>query len=128
MAWTTAARDALLLLALASFAYYLVAIVAALRFFRRSDAAAPFSDFTPPISVLKPIYGLDRETYQNYASFCAQDYPDYEILFCVSDEEDPAIPVIEQLARDFPLCHIKLLIGSEPLGARDKEKKICRLD
>ena len=123
----TVARDALLLLALASFAYYLVAIVAALRFFRRPDAAAVPADFTPPISVLKPIYGLDRETYQNYASFCAQDYPDYEILFCVSDEEDPAIPVIEQLARDFPLCHIKLLIGSEPLGVSDKVNKLCRM-
>jgi ceramide glucosyltransferase len=123
----TVARDALLLLALASFAYYLVAIVAALRFFRRRDAAAPFSDFTPPVSILKPIYGLDRETYENYASFCAQDYPNYEILFCVSDDEDPAIPVIEQLARDFPLCHIKLLIGSEPLGVSDKVNKLCRM-
>ena len=93
MAWTVA-RDALLLLALASFAYYLVAIVAALRFFRHRDAAALPADFTPPISILKPIYGLDRETYQNYASFCTQDYPDYEIVFCVSDELDPAIPVI----------------------------------
>ena len=53
-------RDALLLLALASFAYYVVAIIAALRFFRGRDAAP--SDFTPPLSILKPIYGLDRET------------------------------------------------------------------
>ena len=126
MAWTVA-RDALLLLALGSFVYYLVAIAAALRFFRRRNAAAFPADFTPPISILKPIYGLDRETYQNYASFCAQDYPEYEILFCVSDDEDPAIPVIEQLARDFPLCHIKLLIGSEPLGVSDKVNKLCRM-
>ena len=126
MAWTVA-RDALLLLALASFAYYVVAIAAALRFFRRRNAAAFPADFTPPISILKPIYGLDRETYQNYASFCAQDYPEYEILFCVSDDEDPAIPVIEQLARDFPLCHIKLLIGSEQLGVSDKVNKLCRM-
>src|SRR5271156_5885268 len=126
MVWTVS-RDALLLLALASFAYYLVAIVAALRFFRRRDAAALPSDFIPPISILKPIYGLDRETYENYASFCAQDYPEYEILFCVSDDEDPAIPVIEQIARDFPDCHIKLLIGSEPLGVSDKVNKLCRM-
>jgi len=126
MAWTVV-RDALLLLALASFAYYVVAIVAALRFFRRRDAASLLADFTPPISILKPIYGLDRETYQNYAAFCAQDYPQYEILFCVSDDEDPAIPVIEQIARDFPDCHIKLLIGSEPLGVSDKVNKLCRM-
>jgi ceramide glucosyltransferase len=122
-----AARDALLLLALASFAYYVVAIVAALRFFRRRDAASVSSDFTPPISILKPIYGLDRETYENYASFCAQDYPDYEILFCVSDDQDPAIPMIQQLARDFPQRRIHLLIGSELLGVSDKVNKLCRM-
>src|SRR5271168_3868809 len=126
MAWTVA-RYALLLLALASFAYYLVAIVAALRFFRRRDAAALPSDFTPPISILKPIYGLDRETYENYASFCTQDYPEYEILFCVSNEHDAAIPVIAKLASDFPQRRINLLIGSEPLGVSDKVNKLCRL-
>ena len=126
MVWTVS-RDALLLLALASFAYYLVAIVAALRFFRRRDAAALPSDFTPPISILKPIYGLDRETYENYASFCTQDYPEYEILFCVSDEHDAAIPVIAKLASDFPQRRINLLIGSEPLGVSDKVNKLCRL-
>jgi ceramide glucosyltransferase len=126
MAWTVA-RDALLLLALASFAYYLVAIVAALRFFRRGDAAALPADFTPPVSILKPIYGLDRDTYQNYASLCAQDYSDYEILFCVSDELDPAIPVIAKLASDFPQRRINLLIGSDPLGVSDKVNKLCRM-
>ena len=118
-------RDALLLLALASFAYYLLAIIAALRFFRGRDAAP--SDFTPPLSILKPIYGLDRETYQNYASFCLQDYPDYEILFCVSDDRDPAIPVIAELARNFPERKIKLIVGSEPLGVSDKVNKLCRM-
>jgi ceramide glucosyltransferase len=126
MVWTVA-RDALLLLALASFAYYLVAIVAALRFFRRRHAAVLPADFTPPISILKPIYGLDRETYQNYASLCAQHYPDYEILFCVSDEQDPTIPVIAKLASDFPQRRINLLIGSEPLGVSDKVNKLCRM-
>src|ERR1700678_1171919 len=127
MAWTVA-RDALLVLALASVAYYLVAIFAALRFFRLRDGAASLAaDFTPPISILKPMFGLDRETYRNYASLCAQDYPDYEILFCVSDELDPAIPVIAKLASDFPQRRMNLLIGSEPLGVSDKVNKLCRM-
>jgi ceramide glucosyltransferase len=121
----TVIRDALLLLALASFAYYVVAVIAALRFFRRPDAAT--SNFTPPLSILKPVYGLDRETYQNYASFCVQNYPDYEILFCVSDDRDPAIPVIAELARNFPERKIKLIVGSEPLGVSDKVNKLCRM-
>ncbi|MGC2267566.1 MAG: bacteriohopanetetrol glucosamine biosynthesis glycosyltransferase HpnI [Candidatus Acidiferrales bacterium] len=126
--WWTVTRDALMILALASFAYYVVAIFAALRFFgaRRMRDAVP-SDFTPPISILKPIYGLDRETYENYASFCLQDYPDYEILFCVSDDQDPAIPVIAELARNFPERSIQLIVGSEPLGVSDKVNKLCRM-
>jgi ceramide glucosyltransferase len=119
-------RDALLLLALASFAYYVVATIAALRFFRARDGSSS-ANFAPPLSILKPIYGLDRETYQNYASFCVQDYPDYEILFCVSDERDPAIPVITELARNFPERKIKLIVGSEPLGVSDKVNKLCRM-
>ena len=103
MSWT-AIRIGASLLALASFAYYAIALIAAWRFFERGVPVGAVSDgSSPPLSLLKPIYGLDRETYENYASFCRQDYPDYEILFCVSDVHDPAIDVIEKLIHDFLL-------------------------
>jgi ceramide glucosyltransferase len=120
--WTLV-RDALLLVSLAPFAYYVLAIMAAGKFFGRPLA----SDFSPPVSILKPIRGLDREAYENYASFCRQDYPEFEILFCVTDDQDPAIPVIRKLIADFPGRPIRLLIGSDPLGVSDKVNKLCRM-
>jgi ceramide glucosyltransferase len=128
MAWMLV-RDALLVLAVAPIIYYLFAIFAAAEFFRAEPAGSPepASGFTPPVSILKPIHGLDRETYENYASFCNQDYPEFEILFCVGDKRDPAVPVIEKIIADFPQGSIRLLIGSEPLGASDKVNKLCRM-
>jgi ceramide glucosyltransferase len=121
-----AIRAALLMVALAPFGYYIVAIIAARRFLAKR--ATPLAaDFTAPVSILKPIYGMDRETYENYASFCRQDYPEFEILFCVSDDRDPAVPVIQKIIAEFPERPIRLLVGSEPLGASDKVNKLCRM-
>jgi ceramide glucosyltransferase len=124
----TVIRYALFALGFVPLAYYLVSIFAAGRLFgRRNDLSPASSSFTPPVSILKPIYGLDRETYENYASFCVQDYAEYEILFCVSDEADPAAPVIRKIMQDFPGRAIRLLVGSEPLGVSDKVNKLCRM-
>jgi len=123
-------QGAVYVLAFASAAYSVAAIVAAERFFRGlpsvDDGTGPGGS-EPPVSILKPIRGLDRETYENYASFCHQDYPEFEILFCVTDETDPAVPVIRQLIGDFPERSIRLLIGAEPVGASDKVNKLCRM-
>ncbi len=118
-------RDVVLVICAAPFVYYAVAIFAAGRFFRPS--AAPPTDYFPPLSILKPIRGLDREAYENFASFCRQDYPEFEILFCVSDEQEPTLEVIRRLIADFPARPIRLLIGAEPVGASDKVNKLCRM-
>jgi ceramide glucosyltransferase len=106
------------------FVYYCIAIFSSLRFFR---AARPETkEFLPPISNLKPVKGLDPEAYENFASFCCQDYPAYEILFCV-DQDDPALPVLERLKRNFPGTEIRLIIGSGRKGTNDKVSKLARL-
>ena len=121
-------RWLLLALALAPFCYYLLAIASAVSFFRRprkGDAAR--AAFTPPISILKPCRGLDRQAYENFASFCRQDYPQYEILFAVADRADPIVPVIEQIIRDYPKVAVRLVTGAPALGANGKVNKLVRL-
>src|SRR5580698_5317100 len=88
-------------LAAIPFIYYFIALYSSWRFFRQPHEA-PRGDFTPPVSILKPIRGIDPDAYENFSSFCRQDYPEYEILFCVSDREDPILPLIERLQREFP--------------------------
>jgi ceramide glucosyltransferase len=119
-------RDVVVLLAAAPLVYYVLATLAALRFFRR-ERARKLPGYTPPVSVLKPVRGLDFGSYENFASFCRVDYPEYEILFAVNDERDPAIPVIERIIADFPRRHVRLLVGAEELGANRKVNKLARL-
>jgi ceramide glucosyltransferase len=107
--------------------YYLLAIYSSARYFRVArDENPPNTDFTPPISCLKPIRGLDDDAYENYASFCRQDYPEYEIVFCV-DMDDPALPVLERLIVDFPERKIRLLYGSGRNAINDKVARLVRL-
>ena len=111
--------------AIISLLYYLAVLFCAWRYFRHPRDRDP--GFAPPVSILKPVRGLDREAYENFASFCRLDYPEYEILFGVSDADDPAVPVIEKLVRDFPNRAIRLLIGSPCKGWNSKVRKLCRL-
>ena len=119
-------RDAVLLLAAAPLVYYILATLAALRFFRR-ERERKHPDFAPPVSLLKPVRGLDFGSYENFASFCRVDYPEYEILFAVNDERDPAVPVIKRVIAEFPRRQIQLLVGAEELGANRKVNKLARL-
>ena len=118
-------RWLLLALAVAPFVFYLISTWSAVSFFRRRDNAVP--PFTPPVSILKPCRGLDREAYENFASFCRQNYPEYEILFAVADAADPVVPVIEQVMRDFPAVPIRLIRSVPSVGPNGKVNKLIRL-
>jgi ceramide glucosyltransferase len=111
------------------FIYYLLVLYSSWRFFRRpvTSASPGLGSFTPPVSNLKPIRGLDPEAYENFASFCRQDYPDYELLFCVGERDAPVVPVLEKLVRDFPQRRIRILFGTDSRALNDKVGKLARL-
>jgi ceramide glucosyltransferase len=126
IAVSAAWRYAVLLLAATPLVYYALATLAALRFFKRGRVRV-LPDYAPPVSVLKPVRGVDFGSYENFASFCRQEYPDYEILFAVNDAADPAVPLIRRIIADFPQREIRLLVGAEHLGANRKVNKLARL-
>ena len=121
-------RVVVLVLAVAPLAYYVLSLYCVVDYFRSARREPRARDAgTPPVSILKPVRGADREAYENFASFCLLDYPEYEIVFATADPEDPAVPVIRKLQEDFPACSIRLVTGVVNRGANNKVNNLCQL-
>lgn len=119
-------REVFLAFAAIPFIYYLMAIYSSWRYFRQPGIAKEPS-FTPPVSILKPFRGLDKDAYENLASFCRLDYPEYEIVCCIDPDDQAVLAVLARLTRNFPKCNIRVLYGSGRLATNDKVAKLARL-
>lgn len=110
----TAIKLALAACTLAANAFYLLSIVAGLRFFSRSrrDENGPLE----PATIMIPLHGADFKAYENYAGLCRQDYPDYQLVFGVRDELDSSIPIVKKLIEDFPDRDITLVVSDKTIG------------
>src|SRR6202140_3287913 len=103
--------------------YYLICLWSAFVFLRERGvgrAPSPASRPLPPVSILKPLKGTDPDIYESFRSHCLQDYPEYEIIFGVSDPDDPAVASVQQLQREFPDRTIQLVVSPDILGANVK--------
>jgi ceramide glucosyltransferase len=119
---------AILILALAPLAYYLLSFYCVLEYLQGLRRLPPVNrSFVPPVSIVKPVRNVDREAYENFSSFCRLDYPKYEIVFAVADRDDPVIPVIQKLQQSFPMCSIRLVTAVANLGANNKVNNLCQL-
>jgi ceramide glucosyltransferase len=119
-------RGIFLAIAAIPFVYYLISLYSSWRYFRQPEVASDPS-FTPPVSVLKPIRGLDPDAWDNLASFCRLDYPEYEILFCVDADDRSVLALLDRLMAAFPERGIRVLHGSGRVATNDKTAKLSRL-
>jgi ceramide glucosyltransferase len=113
----------LFILCLSAIWYYCYGIYAAIKFFSQKTQIDP--NFHPPITVLKPICGLDIDQYENFASFCQQDYPEYQIIFGVRDEHDPCVEVVKKIINDFPGVDISLVVSDQVGGTNLKVSNLA---
>jgi ceramide glucosyltransferase len=102
---------ALLLILSGAIVYSLLTIVAAQRYLAIQP---PGLRSFEPISILKPLAGLDLDLESNLRTFFEQDYPSLEILFAVREENDPALEVVTRLQREYPKVSSRLLFTGEP--------------
>jgi ceramide glucosyltransferase len=97
---------------LAGSVFCMLCMWAAARFFSRHRLS---STYLPPVTVLKPIYGLDKGLEENLLSLCRQDHPEYQIVLSVQRTDDPSLPLLRRLAREFPDRVTLVIEPSEPV-------------
>jgi ceramide glucosyltransferase len=113
-----------------SLLYFMVTLWAARGFLRRRPPQP--ADFTPGVSILKPLKGFDPGMYEAFASHCRQQYPDeYELLFGVSSLDDPAVAAVRRLQAEFPdepgRRSIRLIVCPEKLGPNGKISNVIQM-
>jgi ceramide glucosyltransferase len=113
-------------LAICGIAYYILCIKSAAAFLGDCRQAQPGS-FMPPVSIIKPLRGADPEMYEAFRSHCLQEYPEYELIFGVAEENDPAIALVERLQREFPQRSIRLIMCPRVLGANLKVSNLVQM-
>ncbi len=118
------------MLALCGMGFYVLCLWSA-RVFLRSRIPATLAttpaEFAPPVSILKPLRGVDPQMYESFRSHCVQDYPEYEIIFGVSEADDPAVAAVQRLMQEFPQCRIQLLVCPEVLGNNRKASNLAQM-
>jgi ceramide glucosyltransferase len=97
-----------------SLIYSILTIVAALRYLTASATPLSPPGLYEPISILKPLSGLDLDLESNLRTFMEQEYPDFEILFAVRNAGDPAASIARKLIGEYPRVSARLLITGEP--------------
>lgn len=112
---------------LLSLGYLLFAFACLEKFHRFRKNSRPSSNFQPPVTVMKPICGLTPELKDNLLSFCHQNYPEFQVIFGLNDENDPAIPVLRKIITTHPEIDITLVINQRLSGKNYKVSNLVNM-
>ena len=114
------------LLAFAGAGYYTLCVWAGVRFLaQRREHQSIW--FTPPVSILKSLKGVDPHMRAAFRSHCGLDYPEYEVLFGVNDLSDPAVALVNEVQREFPQARLRVIHCPQVLGANGKISTLFQL-
>ena len=86
------------------------------------------ADHTPPVTIYKPLKGLDEGLETNLRSFFELEYPVYQLLFCVADPVDPAAALVNRLLRDYPDHDARLVVGCPVFGLNPKIESLAAME
>jgi ceramide glucosyltransferase len=106
-------------------AIHVASVAIAIVRFRRSASPAPAQAF-PPVSLVRPLCGIDNYAADTLRSTFALDYPRCEILFCVASANDPVVPLIESLMAQHPQAGARLLVGDERVSNNPKLNNVLK--
>ena len=81
----------------------------------------------PPVSILKPLKGIDPEIWESFCSHCEQEYPKFQLIFGVSDPADPAVEVVRKLQTKYPNLPIELIVCNRVLGTNIKVSNLAQM-
>ncbi len=112
------------LLAVAGAAYYTLCAWAGLRFLGHGPDVASSS---PPVSIMKSLKGVDPHMRAAFRSHCLLDYPEYEVLFGVSDHDDPAVVLVNEVQQEFPSARLRVIHCPLVLGTNGKISNLAQM-
>ncbi len=114
------------LLAIAGATYYALCVWAGLRFLSRQQRAES-TPIAPPVSIMKSLKGVDPHMRAAFRSHCLLDYPEYEVLFGVSDLNDPAVALVKEVQQEFPNARLCVIHCPLVLGANGKISNLAQV-
>ncbi|GBC24670.2 glycosyltransferase family 21 protein [Rhizophagus irregularis DAOM 181602=DAOM 197198] len=96
------------------------------RTLKKSNSSQLSSDKVPGVTIIRPLKGVDCNLYENLVSSFRQDYPNFEIIFSVASENDPAVKVVKNLMKRYPKVDARLIIGECDVGVNPKINNMIR--